>query len=38
MVALKGYGIKSAMKLVAFAANHQLRELEVYDGFQAEDW
>lgn len=38
IVALKGYGMKSAMKLVTFAANHQLRELEVYDGFQAEDW
>ena len=30
--------MKSVMKLAAFAANHQLRELEVYEGVQAEDW
>ncbi len=37
-VAMKGYGMKSVMKLAAFAANHQLRELEVYEGVQVEDW
>jgi hypothetical protein len=31
-VAMKGYGMKSVMKLAAFSANHQLRELEVYEG------
>ena len=33
-VAMKGYGMKSIIKLVTFAANHQVRELEVYEGFQ----
>ena len=35
---MKGYGMKSVMKLAAFSANHQLRELEVYEGVQPEDW
>ena len=37
-VAMKGYGMNSVVKLVTFAAAHQLRELEVYEGFQAEEW
>jgi hypothetical protein len=35
---MKGYGMKSIIKLVGFAANHTLRELEVYDGYNLEDW
>jgi hypothetical protein len=37
-VAMKGHGMNSIMKLVTFAAGHQHRELEVYEGFQTEDW
>ena len=37
-VAMKGYGLNSIVKLVAFAAGHQLRNMEVYEGFQLEDW
>jgi hypothetical protein len=37
-VAMKGYGMNSIIKLVTFAANHQLRELAVYEGFQSEEW
>jgi hypothetical protein len=37
-VAMKGYGMKSIIKLVTFAASQQLRELEVYEGFQSEEW
>lgn len=32
-VAMKGHGMNSIMKLVTFAAGHQHRELEVYEGF-----
>lgn len=37
-VAMKGHGMKSIIKLVAFAATHTLRELEVYDGFHMDEW
>jgi hypothetical protein len=37
-VAMKGYGISSAVKLVAFAAGHQLRQLEIYEGFSDGEW
>jgi hypothetical protein len=37
-VAMKGYGISSAVKLVTFAAGHQLRELDIYEGFSDEEW
>ena len=37
-VAMKGYGMNSIIKLVTFAANHQVRELEGYEGFQSEEW
>ena len=37
-VAMKGYGIGSAVKLVAFAAGHQLRQLEIYEGFSDGEW
>ena len=32
-VAMKGYGMNSVIGLVTFTAGHQLKELEVYDGF-----
>ena len=37
-VAMKGLGMNSIVKLVAFAANHQLRELEMHEGFTEEEW
>ena len=37
-VAMKGYGMNSAIKLVAFTAGHLLKELEVYEGFQLDEW
>jgi hypothetical protein len=37
-VAMKGFGMNSIIKLVAFAAGHQLRELEVFEGFQHDEW
>lgn len=37
-VAMKGYGMKSIIKLVGFAANHTLRELEVFEGYNLEEW
>lgn len=32
-VAMKGHGLNSIMKLVTFAAGHQHRELDVYEGY-----
>jgi hypothetical protein len=37
-VAMKGYGMNSVIKLVAFTAGHLLKELEVYEGFQLDEW
>lgn len=37
-VAMKGHGMNSVIKLVTFAANQQLKELEVYEGFQTDEW
>ena len=37
-VAMKGLGMNSVVKLVCFAANHQLRELEMHEGFTEEEW
>jgi dynein heavy chain len=37
-VAMKGFGMNSVIKLVAFAAAHQLREFEVFEGFQHDEW
>jgi len=37
-VAMKGHGMKSIIKLVGFAAQHTLRELEVYEGFHMDEW
>ena len=35
---MKGHGMKGIIKLVGFAANHLLRELEVYEGYTIEEW
>lgn len=37
-VAMKGFGMNSVIKLVAFAAAHHLREFEVFEGFQHDEW
>lgn len=37
-VAMKGHGMKSIIKLVTFATNHSLKELEVYEGYNLEEW
>ena len=37
-VAMKGYGMNSVIKLVAMSAGHVLKELEVYEGFQMDEW
>lgn len=37
-VAMKGYGMNSVIKLVAMSAGHVLKELDVYEGFQMDEW
>ena len=37
-VAMKGLGMNSIIKLVTFAANHQLKELEMHEGFSDDEW
>mmetsp|Transcript_42572 Transcript_42572/g.65306 ORF Transcript_42572/g.65306 Transcript_42572/m.65306 type:complete len:94 (+) Transcript_42572:5844-6125(+) len=37
-VAMKGYGMNTMMKLVTFAAGHQMRELEVHESYSLEEW
>ena len=37
-IALKGFGLSSAVKLVAFTAGHTLRELEMHEQFTDDEW
>ena len=37
-VAMKGLGMNAMVKLVAFAAGHQLREVEMHEGYTDEEW
>jgi dynein heavy chain len=37
-VAMKGFGQKAAVKLVAFAAGHTLVSIEAYQGYSEADW
>jgi hypothetical protein len=37
-VAIKGYGMNAVVKLVSFTAGHILKELEVYEGYQIDEW
>mmetsp|Transcript_42647 Transcript_42647/g.65405 ORF Transcript_42647/g.65405 Transcript_42647/m.65405 type:complete len:99 (-) Transcript_42647:5766-6062(-) len=37
-VALKGYGMKSAIRLVTFTTGYQLREIELHEGYSNDEW
>ena len=37
-VAMKGLGMNAMIKLVTFAAGHQLREVEMHESFTDEEW
>lgn len=37
-IAIKGYGMNSVVKLVAFTAGHLLKIPEVYEGYQIDEW
>ena len=37
-VALKGYGMNAIIKLVTFTAGHVLKEIEMYEGYQVDEW
>lgn len=37
-VGMKGFGIKAATRLVAFAAGHTLTVIETYQGYGDSDW
>lgn len=37
-IAMKGFGMNSVVKLVAFAAGHALREVEMHEQFTDDEW
>ena len=37
-VAMKGYGMSAAVKLVVFASGQQLKTIDVYQGYGEQDW
>ena len=37
-IAMKGLGMNAMVKLVAFAAGHQLREVEMHEAYTDEEW